>query len=60
MGALTVQSMTGGESRVIDGPRTIELPTKQGEVFVFPTKARMAAFVAAVNAEHPGAVEVMP
>jgi len=55
------QAVTLGSSEVttLDGPQTIELPTRKGDIAVFRTKALMASFLAAVNAEHPGSVEIL-
>jgi hypothetical protein len=59
MGPLQVVTLGSSEATTLDGPRTIELPTRKGTIAVFRTKAHMASFLAAVNAEHPGSVEVL-
>ena len=59
MGPLQIITLGSSEATTLDGPRTIELPTRKGDVAVFRTKSHMASFLAAVNAEHPGSVEVL-
>ena len=59
MGPLQVVTLGSSKATTLDGPRTIELPTRKGDVAVFRTKSHMVSFLSAVNAEHPGSVEVL-
>jgi len=57
MGPLVVAPLgvTGFGEREIAPAHVHRLPMKSGTVGVFPTKAKRDAFVAAINADHPGA-----
>ena len=56
MGALVVTGAQSGIEREIAPPRVHSLPYVAGTVAVFKTKRARDAHVAAINAEHPGAL----
>jgi hypothetical protein len=55
MGALVATSMRSGSTQEIAPPRVHRLPLAAGSVAVHRTKADRDRFIAAINADHPGA-----
>jgi hypothetical protein len=57
MGPLVVAGMRGGKEQEIAPPKVHEMPAEAGTVSVHKTKRDRDAYIAAINAEHPGAAE---
>jgi hypothetical protein len=57
MGALVITDLRAGTptEREIAPPRSMEIEYKAGKVSVHRTKRERDAYIAAINADHPGA-----
>jgi hypothetical protein len=58
MGPMVLNGLATGQTKEVLPPRVAVLETKAGQVLQFRTAKARNDYVAAVNAENPGAVEV--
>ena len=55
MGSLVTTGLTSGTEREIAPPTVREITYHEGAVYRMPTAKRRNAFIASINADHPGA-----